>query len=168
METGSVMPSNESAVKCELASEVLREFGCLRFAATGWSMLPSLWPGETLIAKRVGNNQVCIGDVVLTERDGRLCAHRVIAHAGDFENPKWITQGDALPTPDCPVPENGLLGRVDCVIRRGKLIAIASELSTVEMLIAKIIRRSILAARALVYLNRMRQRAEGSVVPCQG
>ena len=40
-------------LKCELAAEVLRSFGTLRFAATGWSMLPSVWPGETLVVDRI-------------------------------------------------------------------------------------------------------------------
>jgi hypothetical protein len=37
---------------CELVAEVLRSFGTIRFAATGWSMLPSLWPGDTLMVER--------------------------------------------------------------------------------------------------------------------
>src|ERR1019366_5134974 len=92
-----------SILKCELAAEVLRSFGSLRFAATGWSMLPSIWPGETLVVERVNQDQVRIGDVVLVGREGRLCAHRVIGTAGDSQNPRWITQGDALPVPDRPV-----------------------------------------------------------------
>jgi hypothetical protein len=166
-------PPLESTLKCELAAEVLRSFGTLRFAATGWSMLPSVWPGETLVVERVQPDEVHIGDLVLVGREGRLCAHRVIGTAGDCQNPRWITQGDALPVPDRPVAGNELLGRVAYLVRAGKLIAVPAKLSLGERLVARIVRRSVPAARALVYLHRMVQTPEKStpkesVLPCQG
>jgi signal peptidase I len=160
-----------NTLKCELAVEVLRSFGTLRFAATGWSMLPSVWPGETLLVERVSQDQVRIGDLVLVGREGRLCAHRVVDKVDDTESHQWITQGDALPVPDRPVAENELLGRVAYLIRGGKLVAVPAELSGIDKLIAKVVRRSGSAARALVYLNRMRQtsqKSQKSVRPCQG
>src|SRR5437773_2244681 len=36
------------AIKCDLASQVLRSTGELRLRALGLSMLPSLWPGDIL------------------------------------------------------------------------------------------------------------------------
>jgi len=146
-----------SALKCELAAEVLRTFGTLRFAATGWSMLPSVWPGETLVVERVSQDQVRIGDLVLVGREGRLCAHRVVDRVGDAESHQWITQGDALPVPDRPVAGNELLGRVAYLIRGGKLVTVPSELGVIDNVIAKVVRRSVSAARALVYLNGMRR-----------
>jgi signal peptidase I len=146
-----------STLKCELAAEVLRSFGTLRFAATGWSMLPSVWPGETLVVERVTQDQVRIGDLVLVGREGRLCAHRVVDKVDDAESHQWITQGDALPVPDRPVVGNELLGRVAYLIRGGKLMTVPSELGVIGNVIAKIVRRSVPAARALVYLNRMRR-----------
>ncbi|MGB7865851.1 MAG: hypothetical protein WCF74_20850 [Candidatus Sulfotelmatobacter sp.] len=146
-----------SALKCELAVEVLRTFGTLRFAATGWSMLPSVWPGETLVVERVSQDQVRIGDLVLVGREGRLCAHRVVDKVDDSESDQWITQGDALPLPDRPVAGNELLGRVTYLIRGGKLMTVPTELGVIDNVIAKVVRRSVPAARALVYLNRMRR-----------
>ncbi len=154
-------------VKCELAAEVLRSFGTLRFAATGWSMLPSVWPGETLVVERVQPRQVRIGDVVLIGRDGGLCAHRIVGAVGDSQNRQWITQGDALPVPDRPVDRNELLGRVAYLIRAGRLVPVPAELGVVDKLIAKVVRRSIPAARALVYLHSAVQTPQESV-PCQG
>jgi signal peptidase I len=162
------MPEIVTALKCELATEVLRSFGSLRFAATGWSMLPSVWPGDTLVVDRISQDQARIGDIVLVGREGKLCAHRVIGKTGSPERQQWITQGDALPIPDRPVLEHELLGRVDYLIRAGKLIPVRSELSVVKRLLAKIARRSIPAARALVFLHRMQQTPEKSVLLCQG
>jgi signal peptidase I len=176
------MSDGGSAVKCELAAEVLRSFGALRFAATGWSMLPSVWPGDTLVVESVSHDHIHIGDVVLVGREGRLCAHRVVSKAGSG-NPHWVTQGDAMPAPDRPVNENELLGRVAYLIRAGKLIAVPKELNVVERLTSKIVRRSLPAARALVYLHRVvrtleksapeksvpeKSVLEKSVLPCQG
>jgi signal peptidase I len=149
------MPDYESAAKCELAADVLRSFGNLRFAATGWSMLPSVWPGDTLVVDRITPDQVHTGDVVLVGREGRLCAHRVIGMAGDSQNPQWITQGDALPAPDRLVAKNELLGKISYLIRAGKLIAVPAELNGVKRLTANIVRRSVPAARVLVYFHRM-------------
>jgi hypothetical protein len=41
-------------------------------------------------------------------------------------------------------------------------------LSVLQRLAAKIVRRSVPAARALVYLHRMRQSPEEAVLPCRG
>ena len=155
-----------TALKCALAGEVLLSFGSLRFAATGWSMLPCIWPGDTLVVERVRLKQVCVGDVVLVGRGGRLCAHRVVSLADDSGNPHCITQGDGMPTPDPAVNESELLGRVAYLIRATRRIAVPAELSVFQRLAARIVRRSVPAARALVYLRRMRQSPEEAVLPC--
>ena len=66
------------AVKCELAGEVLRASGRVRLQVTGWSMLPSVWPGDTLVIESVASDAVSEGDIVLFSRERRLFAHRVV------------------------------------------------------------------------------------------
>lgn len=155
-------------LKCELACEVLRSSGNLRLCVTGWSMLPTIWPGDTLIVERASPDQIHVGEVVLIGRDGRLCAHRVVSKPDDSRYTRWITRGDAMSAPDRPVLQNELLGRVAYLIRAGRLIAVPAELSMVRNLTAKIVQRSVPAGRALVYLHRMVQAPEKSVLPCQG
>jgi hypothetical protein len=166
----SAPADNAAAVKCDLAGEVLRCFGSLRFAATGWSMLPGIWPGDTLVVKRVSSDQVDIGNVVLVGRDARLCAHRVVSRAEASGRPQWVTQGDAMPAPDRPVTETELLGRVAYLIRAGKRIPVRAELSVIEQLIAKMVRRSFFVARVFVYLHGMVRNSgpKESILPCQG
>ncbi len=168
MQSDGAPTETATAVKCDLAGEVLRSFGSLRFAATGWSMLPAIWPGDTLVVERVRLNQAQVGDVVLVGRGGRLCAHRVVSVAEDCKNPHCITQGDAMPAPDRPVNDGELLGRVAYLIRAGKCITVPAELSVLQRLAAKIVRCSVPAARALVYLHRMGQSPEEAVLPCRG
>ena len=79
IQVDSAPAETAAAVKCDLASEVLRSFGTLRFAATGWSMLPTIWPGDTLVVERINLDQIQVGEVVLVGRDSRLCAHRLVS-----------------------------------------------------------------------------------------
>jgi hypothetical protein len=178
MRQGDSAPADVAAVKCDLAGEVLRAFGNFRFRATGWSMLPTVWPGDTLVVKRVSSDQVDIGNIVLVGRDARLCAHRVVSRVEASGRLHWMTQGDAMPAPDRPVTETELLGRVAYLIRAGKRVPVRSELSVIEQLNAKMVRRSFLAARAFVYLHGMDRKKmvrnsgksdpKESMFPCQG
>jgi len=82
-QSDGTLTETASALKCALAEEVLRSFGPVRFPAIGRSMVPAVWPGDTLVVERVSPDQVGIGDVVVAARHGGLCAHRVIAVSSD-------------------------------------------------------------------------------------
>ncbi|MGD0567628.1 MAG: S24/S26 family peptidase [Candidatus Sulfotelmatobacter sp.] len=141
-------------------------------------MLPTVWPGDTLVVERVGHDEVRIGEIVLVGRNDGLCAHRVIFRPEASGTACCITQGDAMPATDQPVLKSELLGRVAYLIRAGKPVAVRVKLSVLESLIAKVVRRSFTAARVLVYLHRLLNTPEKSspeksslkesVLPCQG
>lgn len=111
-----------SAVELALATKILFAFGELRFVAQGSSMLPSIFPGDTLLVLRQPTANVQPGHVVLFSRDGRFCAHRVIRAIEVDAQPFVITCGDALNQEDLPVAEHELFGRVTAVLRFGKRI----------------------------------------------
>ena len=171
MKQVSHAPGKSSAsVKCDLALEVLRSFGKLRFAATGSSMLPAIWPGETLVVERARSNQFQVGDVVLVERRGGLCAHRLVSKVDGLGISQWITQGDAISVQDDPVDDRDVLGRVAYVIRAGRLVPVPPKLSVVERVTANIAGRSASAARALVLIHGVlhaRKKLVSQEVPCQ-
>jgi signal peptidase I len=104
--------------KHNLADEVLRTTGVLRLAAFGYSMLPTLWPGDVLIVQAHAFDQLQPGDVVLFSRDGRFFIHRILRRLEDGS--RLLTRGDAMPDPDAPVSANALLGKVVSV-ERGSL-----------------------------------------------
>jgi len=137
----------EHAVKCELAGEVLRSFGRLRLQVTGWSMLPSIWPGDTLLLERVPTDGIAEGDIILFGRDRRLFAHRVVRVCGVRG---ILTQGDAMTQMDLPVRENEFLGRVSSIVRNGRLVEPRRSLSFGERVVAAMVRRSGTVARVLV------------------
>jgi len=148
---------HENALKCELAGEVLRSTGTLRLRVTGWSMLPSVMPGDTLMIDRVQSNAVCEGDIVLFGRDRRFFVHRVMTKSSDLAIAEFVTCGDAMPAPDPPVSESDLKGRVSFILRNGKCLQPARSLSVPARAIAALVRRSVLAARVVVGCHEMRR-----------
>lgn len=153
------------AVKCELASEVLRSSGTLRLQVTGWSMLPAVWPGDLLVIQRATSSEVSEGDIVLFGRDGRLFAHRVLAK--NLEDSAMLTRGDAMAALDPVVRENELLGRVSSIARNGRCIAPSRALRFSERVVASLVRSSTIAARVVVGVRGMHQAAQRQIVQVQ-
>jgi signal peptidase I len=142
------------ALKCDLAGEVLRSSGTLRLQVMGWSMLPTVWPGDTLVIESANSNTVSEGDIVLFGRDRRLFAHRVVTKRSCGDS-RVVTRGDAMPGPDSPLSEDELLGRVSFIVRNGTRIAPSRSLRFSERVMAALVRRSDIAARVVVGVHGM-------------
>jgi len=170
MNLSAVALGDTHAVKCELASEVLASSGALRLRVTGWSMLPTVWPGDTIMIERTDRDAASAGDIVLFRRDRRLFVHRVV---GRFtEDSTILTCGDAMPRPDLPVADRDVLGRVVAILREGKCIRPSRDLSLSSRAVAAAVRRSETAARIVVGARRMLrsflgQNSNHRAVPCQ-
>jgi signal peptidase I len=152
MPTEAVM-SESHAIKSELAVDVLRSSGELRLQVEGWSMLPSIWPGDVLIVKRVDFSKVAEGEIVLFRRNRRLFAHRVVRSEGS----DIVTRGDSMAAPDSPVEKDEIMGRVSSIIRRGKSLQPRTSLRIGERVIADLVQRSEFAARLLVRASELMQ-----------
>jgi signal peptidase I len=152
----SISPNSsgqQHSVKCELAGEVLRSSGKLRLQVTGWSMLPSVLPGDTLVVEHATGDCIANGDIVLFEREKRIFAHRVISRfiVPRSKTLKILTRGDSMARPDPPVSENELLGKVSYIVRNGKCIQPSRSLRLSERAMAALARRSQVAARVVVH-----------------
>jgi signal peptidase I len=143
------------ALKCELADEVLRRFGRLRLQVTGWSMLPTIWPGDTLMLERINADAVFKGDIVLCARDRRFIVHRVEKKNDDGT---IVTRGDAMLRPDPPVPHRQLLAKVSFVVRDGQFIKPDRILQWPRRAIAALVQRCHFVARVVVGMRDMCQR----------
>ena len=143
-------------VQCELAGEVLRSSGNLRLRVTGHSMLPTDWPGDTLVVESVSGRDVSKGDIVLFSNGQRLVAHRLVTSNSESEN-LIETQGDAVPRPDSPVIQSQLLGKVSSILRNGESIAPTRNLRFSQRAAATIFRRSDFAARVVVGVHGLRR-----------
>lgn len=123
-------------------------------------MLPAVMPGDTLVIKRVSSGAVSKGDIVLFGRDRRFFVHRVIT-TGQPQNAELVTRGDAMRSPDPPVPESDLLGRVSFIVRNGKCLKPSQSRRFPERAVAALVQRSTLVARVVVGVHGLRQTSEG-------
>jgi len=142
-------------LKCELAGEVLRSSGKLRLQVTGWSMLPSVWPGDMLMIERTETAAVSAGDIVLFRRDRRLFAHRVIKDS-DGTQGKIVTKGDGMLQSDSPVAKDELLGKICGIVRNGRHLE-PRTLNFSERAVAALVQRSSSAARLAVGIHGIRR-----------
>lgn len=161
-------PDCGNALKCELASEVLRSSGRLRLQVTGWSMLPTVMPGDTLLVERMSSDAAAEGDIVLFGRDRRLFAHRIVTKR-ELQAEAILTRGDAMPASDPPVPACDMLGRVSFILRNGKCIEPSRTLRFTGRALAALAQRSDFAARVIVGVHGLRRksRTQASLVQTQ-
>jgi signal peptidase I len=148
--------SDSHVTKCELATEVLRSSGKLTLRVTGSSMLPSIFPGDTLIVQRADMDVTHEGDIVLISRTGRLFAHRLVEKQGEPEHVSALTRGDSMTQLDPPVSRDEVIGRVCLIERNGKLIEPRTKLRRSQRAIATLIQRSELVARFVIGIHSMR------------
>jgi signal peptidase I len=113
-------PADVTTLACDLAGDVVRTFGDVRLRVYGTSMVPSILPGDVISVRHAGPFEISPGEIVLYSREGRLFAHRVVAHAGSHGDPRLITRGDRLSHNDPPVSSSELLGRVTSIQRGGE------------------------------------------------
>jgi hypothetical protein len=105
--------SDAHELKCDLAADVICRFGTLRLRVNGFSMLPSMWPGDIACVSSVDRDAYRLGDVVLYARNGRLFVHRLVEMAGETA----VTRGDALLDRDPPVDRAGRVRGSTCRAR---------------------------------------------------
>ncbi len=145
------------ASKCELAAEVLRSSGTLRLQVAGWSMLPAIWPGDTLLVEHLKSPSPEPGDIVLFGRDQRLFAHRVIGKTRHLGTWGILTRGDSMPVADPTVHPSELLGKVVMILRNGRSIGPRKTLRIHEHALASLFRHSELGARVVAAVHGLRQ-----------
>ena len=107
-----------ASARNHLAAALVRTAGRLRLAVSGSSMLPAIRPSDLLLIRRCDLRAARVGDVVLFLRGDRLFAHRVVVNDGAA----LVTRGDALDEADPPIGGGELLGRVERVVRRGRVM----------------------------------------------
>ena len=138
-----------TAVQCELVADVVRNFGEVRLKVTGASMLPAVWPGDTLVVERQNSAELQPGQIVLRLRDGELVAHRMVGWSGE----RLVTRGDSLLHSDPPAHGAEIVGRVSCILRQGRRISPAQTFWQRE--VASILRRSDFTMRMTLRLGRL-------------
>src|SRR5207244_10145862 len=110
-------------LKCDLAADVIRRFGILRLRVTGFSMLPSIWPGTS---------RVCRGwPPTGPEMSSYLAAKGGCLYTGSSgcRAAQWLCVGTPMLDADPPVAVSDVLGRVEAIERGGSRVAMAERVS---------------------------------------
>jgi signal peptidase I len=140
-------------LKLELAADILRSFGELRFVARGASMIPAIFPGDVLLVRHQPLAAISRGDVALWSDNECFFAHRVLRLEHMREESAIVTCGDALREEDAPVTHREFLGHVYAILRRGKRIELARAPGLLSGGIASLARRSDFFSRWLLRYN---------------
>jgi hypothetical protein len=161
------VPAN-NRLKSEMASETLRAGRRLHLRAIGWSMLPTIWPGDVLVVENAASQNPGRGDIMLFRCGDRLVAHRVVKSDASGS---VVVQGDAVSQPDAALGHSDLMGKVISIQRRTRQMQPRHELPGFSRVVAGVLRRSEWMARALAAAYRFAQRSKKifvhRVVPCQ-
>jgi Peptidase S24-like len=114
----SIWSAERSALVADVLSTQVGSSRTLRLQVRGESMLPTLWPGDTVDIENCSIDAVQPGEVVLALRDGRLFLHRLSARrtAVGFQ-----LRGDSMPAPDPLFPPEALIGRMVADSRTGRI-----------------------------------------------
>jgi hypothetical protein len=139
--------------KCELVDDVLRSFGTVRLKVTGCSMLPSVWPGDTLIVRRRDAQEVAVGDILLYRRKESLIAHRVVSEPDSLGRSRVGVRGDAFPGQYELLFRSEILGTVSRIVRGEKSILPPSRLKYHHRLIGILTWHSHSFARLVIYMH---------------
>jgi len=151
--------AQRGAACCELVADVASLAGEVRLKVWGSSMLPAIWPGDVVTARRSDIGDLKPGDLVLYRRDAGLVVHRIKRISSDF----LITRGDSVPSDDPPVRMPEVLGRVVAIERRDRPVSINQ--SCWQRGVALLLRRSDLCLRLLLGVRARLCRWKGLELP---
>jgi hypothetical protein len=113
-----------NAERLALAADALRHGVRLRLQVRGDSMLPSLWPGDTVEIADCQLGNVRPGEVVLAFRAHCLILHRFLEHRQDG----FLLRGDSMVAPDAIFPSTALWGRLVHIRSADRTIPLPSPL----------------------------------------
>jgi len=145
-----------TASACELVADVASNFGKVCLRVTGASMIPAVWPGDVIHVRRSNPAELRPGQIALHRRYGSLVVHRIVRIEGN----RIITRGDTLLEDDPAIPAVDVLGRVDSMVRSGRLLYHGQ--SFWQRAVSAILRRSDFCLRMLLRLRRLRRGSKGT------
>ena len=94
--------------------------------ASGYSMFPTLRPGDKALVKPLNKNHPPVpGSIIVARRDNTLVMHRLIGISKDTDGSTiFITRGDSATENDPPWNTDKLIGIVENCTRKGKKLKV--------------------------------------------
>jgi signal peptidase len=126
---------------CDLIADVVRAQGTVHLKVAGSSMVPTLWPGDLVTVGRCEPSELQTGSLIVFRQDERLIVHRLM----HWEGGCVVARGDASSRFDRPAPASDVIGRVESILRDGRIVA--TRLSFWQSMTGMLLRRSQRAAQ---------------------
>lgn len=101
-----------------MAREILEKGQQVRIRLSGHSMFPYLRPGDFAVISHVKYDNICPGDIIAFQSEGRFILHRCIEKSEEY----LICRGDVLKNPDNNVERSSVIGKLIVLERNGKVI----------------------------------------------
>lgn len=105
-----------SHIAADMIRQYLKEGSSLVVCGAGTSMEPTISSGDRL--EIVASETLSVGDIVLVQmRSDVFVAHRIIGISRTQAGTLITTKGDNLAQPDCPIPQDYIIGKVVAIHR---------------------------------------------------
>jgi len=141
-----------SEERLALAADTLRRGFRLRLQVRGDSMVPSVWPGDTVEIADCQLDDVQPGEIVLAFRGDCLLLHRFLEHRQDG----FLMRGDSMIAPDAILPSPAFWGRLVHIQSAGPTIPLPVPLDPWSRALGILLRYSSIARRLALRFHRWR------------
>ena len=99
-------------IAIETLLDLLKRGNSAEISASGYSMFPTLRPGDRVLVSPIKENELSApGDILIINEDDNLVLHRLIEIRRYKESNKvFITRGDCMNESDSPVKSDQIVG----------------------------------------------------------
>ena len=110
----------------DLAENMLNDEHSLSYRLKGHSMYPTLKPGDIGLVEKCSTEELKIGDILVFKANGILVGHRLIEIRSTNNKTIFITKGDKSNNKDVPFSKEELLGRINSIQRKKRVLKLNS------------------------------------------
>ena len=122
--------SKEKRAFRDLASGLVKEGRSVRIEASGYSMYPTIKPGNRIYIEEVKDSEaLCPGDIIAWQREDDIVVHRLVHRYLHDDDYYFISRGDSSRVTDMPVAFDDIIGVVSSIeAGNGKRVPARKEL----------------------------------------
>lgn len=106
----------------DMLKEVIERDVEIPLKTIGLSMRPFIYGGEWVVARRAGEVEICIGDVVIYQSGSTFIAHRVIRRREEAERVYFTVKGDAHLAAEGEISAEQVVARVVALKKASRII----------------------------------------------
>jgi signal peptidase I len=121
----------EKEAAIETLLDLLKRGNSAEISASGYSMFPTLRPGDRVLVNPLTENLPPVpGDILIVRNDDILILHRLL-EIGKNNNGEtvFITRGDSMTEPDPPAGNDQVIGTADSFRRNNRRMSLRSRIT---------------------------------------